>query len=82
MRRLVTLILQMRKLRFTVEIRVTYLEIGHELGQTWGDGEGQGGQACCSPWGQTGQLNNNRLEVRSSVHWTHLKTRFCDFSSL
>ena len=24
---------------------------GHELGQTPGDGEGQGGQVCCSPWG-------------------------------
>ena len=23
---------------------------GHELGQTLGDGEGQGGVACCSPW--------------------------------
>ena len=23
----------------------------HELGQTLGDGEGQGGVACCSPWG-------------------------------
>ena len=22
-----------------------------ELGQTLGDGEGQGGLACCSPWG-------------------------------
>ena len=22
---------------------------GHELGQTLGDGEGQGGPACCSP---------------------------------
>ena len=22
-----------------------------ELGQTLGDGEGQGGQACCNPWG-------------------------------
>ena len=36
----------------------------HELGQTPGDGEGQGGLACCSPWGHkesdiTGQLNNN-----------------------
>ena len=35
-----------------------------ELGQTLGDGEGQGGPACCSPWGHkkldmTGQLNNN-----------------------
>ena len=24
---------------------------GHKLGQTPGDGEGQGGLACCSPWG-------------------------------
>ena len=24
---------------------------GHELEQTPGDGEGQGGLACCSPWG-------------------------------
>ena len=24
---------------------------GHESEQTLGDGEGQGGLACCSPWG-------------------------------
>ena len=24
---------------------------GHEFGQTSGDGEGQGGLVCCSPWG-------------------------------
>ena len=24
---------------------------GHELGQTPGDGEGQGSLVCCSPWG-------------------------------
>ena len=24
--------------------------IGHELGQTLGDDEGQGSMACCSPW--------------------------------
>ena len=35
----------------------------HEHGQTLGDGEGQGGLACCSPWGHkeldmNGQLNN------------------------
>jgi len=24
---------------------------GHELGQTLGDGGGQGGLVCCSPWG-------------------------------
>ena len=37
---------------------------GHELGQAWGDGEGQGGLACCHAWGHkksdtTGRLNNN-----------------------
>ena len=37
----------------------------HELGQTLGDGEGQGGLVCCSPWGHkesdtTRQLNNNK----------------------
>ena len=40
---------------------------GHELGQTLGDGEGQGSLACCSPWGckeldMTEWLNkNNKL---------------------
>ena len=37
---------------------------GNELGQTWGDGEGQGDPRHCSPWGHkeldvTWQLNNN-----------------------
>ena len=37
---------------------------GHELGQTPGDGEGQGWLACCSLWGDkqldmTGRLTNN-----------------------
>ena len=37
----------------------------HELGQNPGDGEGQGGLACCSPWGwkesdTTWQVNNNK----------------------
>ena len=36
----------------------------YELGETLGDGEGQGGLVCCSTWGRkeldaTGQLNNN-----------------------
>ena len=39
---------------------------GHELGQTSGDGEGQGVLPCCSPWGHkesdmTGWLNNNTM---------------------
>ena len=37
---------------------------GHELGQTPGDNEGQGGLVCYSPWGcneldMTERLNNN-----------------------
>ena len=37
---------------------------GHELGQTLGDHEGQGGLVCYSPWGHkasdtTGWLNNH-----------------------
>ena len=39
---------------------------GYELGQTPGDGEGQGGLGCCSPWGRkeldlTGWLNTNKM---------------------
>ena len=42
---------------------------GHELGQTSGDGEGQGGLVCCSPWGhkvsdRAGGLNNNH-----NIYW-------------
>ena len=38
--------------------------IGHELRQTLGDVEGQGGLACCSPWSNesdtTQQLNSKK----------------------
>ena len=42
----------------------------HALGPTLGDGEGQGGLACCSPRGHKesdtiGQLNNKTLGVES-----------------
>ena len=45
---------------------------GHEIGQFWGDGEGQRGLACCSPWGHkesdmNGQLNNNKIILVSSI---------------
>ena len=38
---------------------------GHEFEQALGDGEGQGSQACCSPWGHkksdmTQEQNNNK----------------------
>ena len=35
---------------------------GHELGQTSGDGEGQGGLVCRKEWDTTGQLNNNNQQ--------------------
>ena len=40
----------------------------HEHGQTLGDGEGQGGLACCSPWGHkvsdtTGWLSSNNMSL-------------------
>ena len=40
----------------------------HELGQTLGDGEGQGGLVCCSSWGHeeldmTGQQKNTNLNL-------------------
>ena len=39
---------------------------GHEFEQAPGDGDGQGGLVCCSPWGYkesdtTEQLNNNNI---------------------
>ena len=44
----------------------------HELGQTPRDGGGQGGLACCRPWGRkesdmTGQLNNSNNDKRRPV---------------
>ena len=41
---------------------------GHELGQTPGDGDGQGSLACCSPWGceeldTTWRLNNQGADT-------------------
>ena len=49
----------------------------HELGQTPGDGEGQGGLGCCTPWGceeseTTGWLNNNNNMIPCySLHSFH-----------
>ena len=49
----------------------------HELRQTSGDGEGQGGLACYSPWGHkeldtTGQLNNNKTANEGYQALRHL----------
>ena len=37
--------------QYIVQTTNTVLGSGHELGQTPGDGEGQGSLACCIPWG-------------------------------
>ena len=34
---------------------------GHEFEQAPGDGEGQGGLACCSPWGSTESETTEQL---------------------
>ena len=43
---------------------------GHEFEQAPGDGEGQGGLACCSPWGHkesdmTERLNNSSNNIKA-----------------
>ena len=54
----------------------------HELRQSLGDGEGQGGLACCSSGGHreldmTAQLNNNNIQCATTLslkqHCTYLK---------
>ena len=51
---------------------------GHEFDQAPGDGEGQGGLACCSPWGRESntseQLRNNNKAHDSSFHFNETKT--------
>ena len=46
---------------------------GHESEQAPGDGEGQGGLVCCSPWGHkesdtTERPNNNNMAEQKSCH--------------
>ena len=52
---------------------------GHEFEQDLGVGDGQGGLACCSPWGckeseMTGRLNNNKPAGGTSlvVQWLRI----------
>ena len=47
---------------------------GQELGQTPGNGEGQGSLACCSPWGHkeldmTERLNNKDTSTKASFSY-------------
>ena len=39
---------------------------GHEFEQALGDGEGQGGLACCSPWGRRESDTTERLNSNTS----------------
>ena len=44
----------------------------HELGQTLGDGDGQGSLACCCPWGweesdTVWRLNNNNTRCQAHI---------------
>ena len=44
---------------------------GHEFERTPGDGEGQGGLQCCSPWGRKELNTTERLnDKRQSLQWT------------
>ena len=49
---------------------------GYELGQTPGDGEGQRGLTCCSPWDckksdMIGRLNNNKTAYIQVLFFIH-----------
>ena len=49
---------------------------GYEFEQAWGDGEGQGSLACCTPWGHkesdtTEQLNNNPFPTKVNEQLEH-----------
>ena len=48
----------------------------HELGQTLGDGEGQRGLACCSPWGCKKIGHNCQTEQQHC--FTHLNGSWRD----
>ena len=48
----------------------------HELGQTLGDGEGQGGLACCSPWGHKVGHNLATEQIQTVLSFTLLSLLF------
>ena len=55
---------------------------GHEFEQTLGDGEGQGGLACCNPWGRkesdTTEQLNNKIKNREQIEVMHAKAGFSE----
>ena len=55
---------------------------GHEFEWSPGVGDGQGGLACCSPWGHkeldtTEQLNSSELNLPLSVSDLHVNEYIC-----
>ena len=53
---------------------------GHELGQTPGDGKGQGGLACCSTWGhkEADTTECKQQQQILNISWEDVKT-FMEF---
>ena len=49
----------------------------HELGQTPGDGEGQGSLACYSPWDYKDSDSDSCWEAEQQQHLTFLMWKFC-----
>ena len=41
---------------------------GRELGQTLGDGEGQGNLVCCSPWGRKESDTTERVNSSNNMY--------------
>ena len=63
-----SLLMKVKEVGERAGLRLNIKKKKPELGQTPGDGEGQGGLACCSPWGHkesvmTWRLNNIKLNV-------------------
>ena len=49
---------------------------GHEFKQTPGDGEGQGGLACCSPWGRK-ESDTTEQQEGCIIQWG-IQPGFCN----
>ena len=55
---------------------LSYLRLSYELGQTPGDGEGQGNLVCCSPWGCKGSGMTGRLNNSNTMYITAFSVQF------
>ena len=53
---------------------------GHEFGWTLGDGDGQGGLACCGPWGHEESGTTERLNWTETVYTCAWSLIFIIFS--